>query len=163
MFHPKKSQTKLHSKNQTWLCEYQNNTSNLHTNISFSFFGCRWLKNRSEKTEIARPKRGNDENGEKQGRGQAVAQENAALSRLVTNRKFTRHARARKFVAKFRRRMRKMSRKEGNTRAVNFGKCANIGKKCLRRSKSSERQLPSANGGFETCENLEKIVILFIE
>jgi len=32
------------------------------------------LKKRSEKAEKARPKRGNDENGEKQGRGQAAAQ-----------------------------------------------------------------------------------------
>lgn len=72
--------------------------------ISFFFGGRMRLKKRSEKTEKARPKRGNDENGEKQGRGQAAAQakKNAALSRRDTKRILARLAGARKFVAKLR-------------------------------------------------------------
>ena len=96
------------------------------------FFGRRWLKKRSGKTEIGRPKRGNDENGGKQGRGQPVAQKKTALSRLVTKRILARLARARQFMAKLWRRMRKMKRKDGNTRAVNFGKCAEVCQHFLR-------------------------------
>ena len=52
----------------------------VHSALLLLFFGRKCLKKRSEKTEIALPKRGNDEKGEKQGRGQAAAQEKAQPS-----------------------------------------------------------------------------------
>ena len=66
------------------------------------FFGRKCLKKRSEKTEIARPKK-ERRKGEKTGeRVSGGTRKSAALSRLFTKRGLARIARARKFVAQLR-------------------------------------------------------------